>query len=176
MKSSPIATRLATTDDAEEIRYIGAQVFTTTYGREFPPHDLQVYLGDNYSLTAITDTLLDSKRSTIVAVDDKSKILGFALLTRGSSDHCIDQYEKKIEVQRVYVSTEHHGKGVGKLLLQEADVLAKKEGLEYIWLGVWEEGHRAQKVYGAAGYKKAGEHGFPVGGTVHNDFIMIKEL
>lgn len=44
--------------------------------------------------------------------------------------------EKPVELQRLYVSTEWAGKGIGKLLIERIVELAKERGKKTIWLGV----------------------------------------
>jgi len=54
--------------------------------------------------------------------------------------------------------------------------MAREQGFEFMWLGVWEENVKAIRVYEKMGYKKVGEHGFAVGGIVQTDHIMAKQL
>lgn len=44
--------------------------------------------------------------------------------------------EKPVELQRLYVSTEWAGKGVGRLLVERVVELAKERGKRTLWLGV----------------------------------------
>jgi RimJ/RimL family protein N-acetyltransferase len=41
---------------------------------------------------------------------------------------------------------------------------------------VWEENHKAQRVYEKLGYKIVGDHDFVIGGVIQTDHIMLKEL
>ncbi|MNY45439.1 Protease synthase and sporulation negative regulatory protein PAI 1 [compost metagenome] len=50
---------------------------------------------------------------------------------------------KSLEIERIYVSKEFHGKKVGQLLYDKAIEVARQKNTEYVWLGVWEENLRA---------------------------------
>ena len=53
---------------------------------------------------------------------------------------------------------------------------AIEDKMAYIWLGVWEYNHAAQRFYGRNGFVKVGSHQFMVGSDVQIDFLMKKEL
>lgn len=144
---------------------------------------LQAYLDEAYTESAIAETLATPAQTTLVAVDpeEPSNVLGFALLNRSStpSEPVIYQkpeYPNPIELQRLYVGLEAHGKGIGTALMAAAEALARKEGFETMWLGVWEENWRAQGVYAKLGYQKVGEHVFDVGGDAQTDWILVKRF
>lgn len=197
--------RQATVQDAEQISQLGIVVFTATFGDSgCTPEQLQKYLDDSYSVAAIRDDLQDPHKTTLVAVDDdddddkeddattttttttdrsdekakSEKVLGFALLNRASSssEPAIAPYARPVEVQRLYVDTASHGRGIGQALMREAEGLARAEGWAHAWLGVWESNPRAQKVYEKLGYRRVGEHWFDVGGDPQLDWILVKKL
>ena len=113
----------------------------------------------------------------VVATDSGTgAIVGFALLTRGSTEPCIGHLKDTVELQRIYIDTRVQGKGIGKLLAMSMEEKAKEQKFKYIWLGVWEENHRARIVYEKLGYKRVGDHDFTIGGVVQKDFIMVKRL
>ncbi|KAF3353074.1 Myosin regulatory light chain cdc4 [Verticillium dahliae VDG1] len=66
--------------------------------------------------------------------------------------------------------------GVGKLLIHEAQRQARGQGFEHMWLGVWEENHKAAQMYAKLGFSVVGEHEFDVGGDIQTDRIMLKKL
>lgn len=103
-------------------------------------------------------------------------MLGFAQLTRGSSEPCVAADPRPVELQRLYVSTEAHGLGLGRKLVEEIDRIARGEGHETLWLGVWEENFNAQGFYGKVGFEKCGVHDFVMGSCVQTDWIMKKTL
>ena len=169
-------TRRADPSDVPEVCDLGSSVFSTAFGHSVPPDALQAYLSESYTPKAIAGDISDPSKSTIIASDKIGTVVGFAMLTRGTSDPCVDHLGGKVELQRVYVDSQFHGQGIGKLLMDELEKIAKKEGFEHIWLGVWEENLKAQKVYEKLGYERLGEHDFAVGSVVQRDHIMVKVL
>jgi len=81
-----------------------------------------------------------------------------------------------VELQRLYVSPDFHGGGVGRLLVESVEKIAREEGFVTLWLGVWEENFKAQKVYERMGFGKVGSHDFVMGSCVQTDWILTKRL
>ena len=173
----PLAVlRPATVDDAAQVATLGAHVFSVTFGHTVTPQQLQDYLDEAYSIEAVVKDILNPSKDLVVA-RTQDVIVGFALLTRGSSEPCVAHLgSAAVELQRLYVHPDCHGQGVGKRLAMELEDMARNQGFTYMWLGVWEDNHKAQKVYEGLGYKLVGEHDFVVGGDVQTDHIMLKKL
>lgn len=172
----PVTIRAAQAEDVVAIARLGAHVFSTTFGHSVPAHELQAYLDESYSIEAVTCDVEDPAKDMFVATKPGIGVIGFALLTRGSSEPCIAHLENYVELQRIYVHPEHHGGGVGKLLAHAVEKTARDQGFTYMWLGVWEENHKARKVYERLGYRMVGDHDFVIGEVVQTDNIMLKEL
>jgi diamine N-acetyltransferase len=47
--------------------------------------------------------------------------------------------EKSLEIERIYVLNEFHGRKVGHLLYEMAMQIARRKNTDYVWLGVWEK-------------------------------------
>jgi len=176
--------RKALLQDAPQIASVGIRTWTETFGHSVEPHELTAFLEEAYSLEATTKDISDPKKDFFVAttahpdVNGGEVIAGFALLTRGTTEPCLKHLptSKTIELQRIYIQSDYQGQGVAKLLSLQLEDIARKEGYTYMWLGVWEENHRAHRVYERFGYNKMGSHDFDVGGNVQLDWIMVKEL
>ena len=173
---SQLRVRTALHPDADEIARLGGHVFTVTFGHSVTPEDLQRFLAESYTPSAISAELNHQDKTTLVATDDSGAIKGFATLTRNTSEPCVETLENKVELQRLYVDTSAHRQGVGGLLMKAMDEIAQSEGFKNIWLGVWEENHKAIKAYEKWGYKAVGSHDFTVGSIVQTDLVMAKAL
>ncbi|EXJ60507.1 hypothetical protein A1O7_04660 [Cladophialophora yegresii CBS 114405] len=103
-------------------------------------------------------------------------VIGFAQLTEGTTEPCLSHLRSSVELQRLYVSTAHHGHGVGKALAREIELLARSLGYRSLWLGVWEGNFKAQRVYEGLGFTKVGDHEFKMGNCIQMDWIMCKGL
>jgi ribosomal protein S18 acetylase RimI-like enzyme len=106
----------------------------------------------------------------------EGEIVGFAQLTEGTTEPCLSHITGAVELQRLYVSTQHHGQGIGQRLAREIESLARTLAYKALWLGVWEGNFKAQRVYEALGYSKIGDHEFKMGKCIQMDWIMCKDL
>lgn len=172
-----LTLRRATPNDAGGISSLGTTIFAATFGHSCTPEQLNKYLHDAYSPEAVMRDIADPNKDTIVAVTEEGdELVGFVVLTRGTSEPCIEHVTNFIELQRIYVDSRYHGHGFGGRLEREAEDIARKQGFQHMWLGVWEENHKAIRVYEKLGFSLVGSHAFDLGGDVQNDLIMLKKL
>ena len=171
-----VSLRPATSADAGAVAKLGANVFSATFGHTVTQEQLDRYLNESYSVEAIVKDIQDAQKDLVVATSTDGTVLGFALLTRGSSEPCVDDLEDKVELQRIYIDTKAHGLGIGKKLIIRLEDMAREQGFKHMWLGVWEENHKARSVYERQGYRRVGEHDFDVGGDIQTDHILLKKL
>ena len=126
--TSPCSLRKATLADTTAIADLGAHVYTLTFGHFVPHKDLSAYLDEVYSREATAQEVTNPKKDLIVATDNQDNVIGFALLTRGTTESCLEGLHNTIELQRIYVHPKAHGSGVGKLLVNCVEEMARKEG------------------------------------------------
>jgi ribosomal protein S18 acetylase RimI-like enzyme len=81
-----------------------------------------------------------------------------------------------LEIARLYAVSPMIGKGVGSLLMQKSIDTAKERNKEAVWLGVWENNHRAISFYTRWGFEKFGEQDFLLGDDVQNDWLMMRKV
>jgi len=175
-RNRAISIRTATDSDANSIASLGSQVFSQSFGYSLSPEDLAAYLEDAYTPSQIAQDLADPLNETVVACDEQNRLLGFALLTQGTMEECIADKKDPIELQRLYVHPDSHGSGIGKALVATLEALARERGFKTMWLGVWEDNVKAQRLYAKMGFSKVGDHGFKMGNCVQTDWIMSKSL
>ncbi|RYP34104.1 hypothetical protein DL767_004439 [Monosporascus sp. MG133] len=77
-----------------------------------------------------------------VTTTQSGDFVGFALLPRGSSEPCVADLDNKVELQRISVDPRCHGTGIGKVLANRLEDMAKEQGFKHMWLGTWEESPR----------------------------------
>jgi len=175
--TQPFNLRPATVEDAQAIAELGASVFSTTFGFSIPAKDLAAYLNEAYSITAVREDILSSKKHVIVACEPADgHVIGFAQLTEGTSEPCIEDLANIVELQRLYIHADYHGLGLGRALTQWTEKMALEKGYQTLWLGVWEGNFQAQRIYEAMGFSRVGEHEFEMGRCIQTDWIMCKAL
>jgi len=77
---------------------------------------------------------------------------------------------KALELKRIYVLTEFHGRSIARLLMEHIFQYAEDNGYDVIWLGVWEHNERAKRFYEKHGFCFSGHtHEFPIGNTPQTD-------
>ena len=84
--------------------------------------------------------------------------------------------ENYFEIERIYVLKAFLGQKIGQILFDKAIEIGREKNLEYVWLGVWEENHRAIKFYEKNGFKIFGKHDFVLGKDVQTDLLMKLKL
>lgn len=169
-----------------------------------PTSDLNTYLEESYSIEAISNDISDLEKHFLVATtalpstdhqtqpdgqrqtpaitgpdrEGDEKLIGFVQLTEGTTDPCLTAFPQTslVELQRLYVSRDAQGLGVGKRLTKEIESKARDMGYRHMWLGVWEGNFIAQRVYESMGFERVGEHEFRMGRCIQTDWIMVKEL
>ena len=89
-----------------------------------------------------------------------------------------NEYKEKnaLEVERIYVSAKHHGKQIGKQLINFAIEIAKEKHFSYVWLGVWEHNEKAIGFYKHFGFEFCGSHVFLLGDEQQTDLLMKKKI
>jgi ribosomal protein S18 acetylase RimI-like enzyme len=81
-----------------------------------------------------------------------------------------------LEIERIYVDRDFHGKHIGKQLLDKCFETARMNGVHVVWLGVWEHNPKALAFYKKWGFEKFGEHVFMLGNDAQTDWLMKKSV
>jgi len=172
-KSIP-AIRLATAADAALLVELGSRTFSETFAADNSPEDMAEYLAGSFSPEQLAAELADSLATFLIAEIDQIAV-GYAMLHAGASSYQ-SSGEKPIELVRLYVSREWHGREVGAALMQACIDLALKRGHRTLWLGVWEHNGRARAFYSKWQFEEFGEHIFQLGEDPQNDILMARVL
>ena len=61
-------------------------------------------------------------------------------------------------------------------MLDKTISLARKEQVEFLWLGVWEENKKAIRFYKRYGFIKFGTHPYYIGADKQTDWLMKYSL
>jgi ribosomal protein S18 acetylase RimI-like enzyme len=77
-----------------------------------------------------------------------------------------------LEIERIYVLKDFHGKSVGQMLYKKALEIAQMKKVSYVWLGVWEENPRAISFYKKNGFVEFDKHIFKLGDDEQTDIMM----
>jgi ribosomal protein S18 acetylase RimI-like enzyme len=132
------------------------------------------YLEEGFSIEKLTTELNDKNSEFYFAILDNN-VIGYLKLNFGQSQTEL-QDDKALEIERIYVSKEFHGKNVGQLLYKKAIQIAREKKADYVWLGVWEENPRAINFYKKNGFIEFDKHFFKLGNDEQTDIMMKLKL
>ena len=163
-----------TSSDLEALRLISIQTFTETFSEHNSPSNMQQYFSEN--LTAEKLSLeFQNPYSTFYFVRMNDKIIGYLKINSGKAQ-TEKQSEPTLEIERIYVLKEFHGKHIGQLLFEKAKSIATNNHYNFIWLGVWEKNERAIAFYTKQGFTKFDQHIFVLGNDEQTDIMMKLKL
>lgn len=160
--------------DVVALQTIARQTFSETFTDYNSPENLNKYLDEKFSIEKLTAELSNPSSSFYFAqIGDE--IVGF-LKTNVSDAQTELKDLNAFEIERIYVLQAYHGKKVGQLLFDKALQEARKTTCNYVWLGVWEENHRAIRFYSKNGFVKFDTHIFKMGDDEQLDWMMKKDI
>ena len=154
----------------QQLQTIGRQTFTETFAEHNSAENMAKYLEEAYADEKLSAELNDPN-SVFYFAELERQVIGYLKLNIGASQTELKD-NKALEIERIYVAKEYHGKKVGQLLYDKAIEVAKEKAAEYVWLGVWEENHKAIQFYKKNGFIEFDKHVFVLGDDVQTDIMM----
>jgi ribosomal protein S18 acetylase RimI-like enzyme len=171
---SKIEINKASISELDIIQKISIQTFTDTFSAQNTSENMANYIRDNFNLETLKSELKNPDSAFYIATSEKETV-GYLKINFGNSQ-TEKQKENTLEIHRIYVLETFHGKKVGQLLLDEAIKIAQETNIDSIWLGVWEENHKALRFYTKNGFVEFDKHIFILGDEVQTDLLMQLEI
>jgi ribosomal protein S18 acetylase RimI-like enzyme len=156
------------------LQQIGRQTFSETFAESNSAENMAKYLEEAYSYEKLNAELNDPNSIFYFAKMDQN-VIGYLKLNFGASQTELKD-KNALEIERIYVLKEFHGKKVGQLLFDKAIKIAKDHHVAYVWLGVWENNKRALQFYTKNGFVEFDQHIFVLGDEAQTDIMMKLEL
>jgi len=161
-------------NEIDQLQKIGRLTFHETFSDSNSEENMKTYLDEKFSTEKLTEELTNKDSEFyFAALDDK--VIGYLKINFGPSQTELND-EKSLEIERIYVSKEFHGKNAGQLLYEKAIEIAKQKNSHYIWLGVWEQNLRAISFYKKNGFTAFDKHIFKLGNDEQTDIMMKHQL
>jgi ribosomal protein S18 acetylase RimI-like enzyme len=161
-------------DSIYALQKIGRQTFFETFSSVNTEENMMKYLDKGFSVAQLT-TELNNNNAEFYFATLENNIVGYLKLNFGQAQTEL-QGENALEIERIYVLKEFHGKSVGQLLYDKVLQIAKLKRVDYIWLGVWEENPRAINFYTKNGFVAFDKHVFQLGNDAQTDIMMKLKL
>lgn len=169
-----IEIKKVTLSDISELQSIGRQTFSETFADGNTESDMKKYLAKNLSFDKLKSEL-DVPDSEFYFAIAHNQVIGYLKLNFGKAQtERIDL--NALEIERIYVLKEFHGKKVGQILHEVALQTAISLKADYVWLGVWEKNFRAIHFYKKNGFVEFSKHIFKLGDDEQTDIMMKLNL
>lgn len=174
MFDTEIRIRQATINDSAKLAEVGAITFYDTFHMFHSAEDMQKYISGTYNEDKVKGNLQNPSIMYYLAEQD-GKAVGYLKLLLNVE---IEQMkgERVMELEKIYVRKEWLGAGVGKRLMQQAIAAAVQEKCDWLFLGVWQDNHRALDFYKKFGWAICGNRQFTLGDTICDDYLLKLKL
>ncbi|MFM2393488.1 MAG: hypothetical protein RLZZ546_1470 [Bacteroidota bacterium] len=156
--------------EVEQLQSLSRQTFSETFSGSNSKENMDKYLNENLSIQKVSEEL-NNENSHFFFIKDGERNIGYLKLNLGPSQTELKD-ETAIEIERIYVMQEFQGKKVGQQLYDKAIQIAKDKKACYVWLGVWEENHKAIQFYNKNGFEVFDKHMFVLGDEKQTDLMM----
>src|SRR5579863_8295951 len=173
--SAIVKISIAGAAEAELIADLSRRTFCDTFAPHNTPENMEQFLQTEFAREKLMEQVGAPRNTFLLArLDDQP--VGYARLYEGSElPHGIAG-TASIEIARLYADQHVIGKGVGKGLMEACIDVARGKDKEWIWLGVWENNHRAIAFYKIMGFEIFDRHIFLLGQDVQYDWWMRRRL
>jgi ribosomal protein S18 acetylase RimI-like enzyme len=177
MKITP-SIRAATMADAEMLTELAARTFYDAFAPSIAAEAMTAYMSQAFTTHQLSAELADPRAMFLIA-EVEGMPAGYAKLQTGAVPDCVPGRLKDpgpIEIVRLYVDQQFHGRGVAQTLMQACLDRAAQSGHRAVFLGVWEHNPRAIAFYRKWKFEIVGSHVFQMGDEAQTDFWMAREL
>ena len=165
-----IDIRKVSLSDLIQLQKIGRQTFYETFAALNTEENMSAYLEKGFSIDKLTGELNDKDSEFYFASIDNN-VIGYLKLNFGQAQTEL-KHDNALEIERIYVLKEFHGKKVGQIFYDKAIEVARQRKVDYVWLGVWEKNPRAINFYKKNGFVEFDKHIFVVGDDEQTDIMM----
>jgi ribosomal protein S18 acetylase RimI-like enzyme len=166
--------RRADRGDAKRLSAIAEATFRATFSALNTPEDIDLHCHNNYSEEIQASEIADPDTVTLIGEQD-AKLVGYAQLRWRKAPSFVVA-KAPGEIQRLYVVSNAHGKGVAHDLMNACIDEMTRRRSDVAWLGVWEQNPRAIAFYRKFGFVEVGEHVFLLGRDRQRDIVMARPV
>jgi len=171
-----ITIRRVVADDVATLSAIAKQTFYDTFTGTCTEADMQSFLEEYFNETQLSKELANEHDYCFFAEVD-GKPAGYLRFMEDYNSFPLMKQWKALELKRIYILKEYHGKGIAQKLMDFFMEYAAVNEYKALWLGVWEYNNRAQHFYAKYGFENSGHtHDFPIGDTPQTDNWLWKFL
>lgn len=174
MKLNNIEIKPVTVHDVHLLQKISIQTFDLAFADFNTKENLATYYQLAFSIPALIKQI-ENPNSTFNMVYVDNQLAAYTKVNIGESQTEIKAPDG-LEVERLYIYPNYQNFGLGEFLLNQIKERALSLNKKYMWLGVWENNHRAIKFYRNFGFEKFDSHIYVMGDDPQNDWMMKLSL
>ncbi|PSL07541.1 GNAT family N-acetyltransferase [Cecembia rubra] len=161
-----ITIKEASLSELKKVRDIALKTWPLTFANILTPEQIDYMLNWMYQLDALTQQVIKKKHIFLLA-EEGDRSLGFC------SYELHAKSPSKTKIHKIYILPEAQGKGVGKKLIQEVALIAKKNGDNHLFLNVNKYNQSAIDFYSKIGFYEDFKEVIDIGnGFVMDDVVM----
>ena len=159
--------------DASSIAAISIEVWIGTYLKRGVSGFFADYALEEFTPLK-TEKLISDPNQFIMVSENEEGIDGFIRVTSASKAPVKGCSE--VEISTFYVQPRHHGKGIGKRLLNAAFQHCRHEAVSSVWLTTNAENDPAIEFYLAQGFEHIGETHFRIEGERYLNNVYLYQF
>jgi len=161
---------LCNLDDLDQLVWISASTFNEVFAPVNTVENMKEYLEKAFSHQQLKSELTNIN-SAFYFCYHQDKLAGYFKINK--EDAQLEKFEEKsMELERIYVLQEFRSQKIGQKMLDKAIEKGREYRANFIWLGVWENNHRAIKFYERNGFERFSQHSFLLGTDLQTDNLM----
>ncbi|MFD2200978.1 GNAT family N-acetyltransferase [Shivajiella indica] len=160
--------------ELEELQKISIATFMEAFADSNSEQNMKMYLEESFPLSKLRTELKNPFSEFYFAVLN-DEIIGYLKVNFSEAQSELKE-ENSLEIERIYVLKDFHGRKVGQILFEKAIQLAKEKQVEFVWLGVWEKNPRAIGFYKKNSFVEFDKHLFKLGDEEQTDIMMKLKL
>lgn len=169
-----IAYRRPAPDDIDALCELGRATFVETFGDLYSKADLDAFLAKAFGPDGIPAEYANPAYDFRVAEVDGS-LVGYCKVGPPYLP-APDDGRSKGELRQLYILKNWHGAGIAQAMMDWALAWARAGGFDDLYLSVFSENVRAQRLYARYGFEKVGEFKFMVGEQADHEFLYRLKL
>jgi ribosomal protein S18 acetylase RimI-like enzyme len=167
----PILIRRAEPGDAAALASLGVSTFCETFGHLYRREDLDAFLLKNHSVDVYRQLLADPRYALWLA--EAGDRVGYCVAGPCSLP-VPDKPANAGEIARLYIDARAQGRRLGERMLTTA-LGWLRERFAHVYLSVYRDNLRAQRLYEKHGFRKIHEYFYMVGEHADPEWIMELE-
>lgn len=171
---TPIRAALAA--DAGPLSNLMRECFVAANGHASSPENIALFLQRHYGEPQQAAEIADPDVLTLLVDTEAPGWAGYAQLRLATPLPPAVPYPRAVELGRIYLRAQWHGRGVAAELMQRLCDEARSRGADGLWACVWAEAPQAIRFYRKHEFRVVGTTPFRLGNDVKEDLVMARAL